>query len=59
VLTTLLVAGSIRETVLLPEFGTKTVPSIATARFVGDLPTRIVATTRLVAGSTRETVDDA
>ena len=39
------VAGSIRETVLSPLFGTKIVPSEATAGHPGAFPTGIVATT--------------
>src|SRR5829696_738415 len=56
VLTTVFVAGSIRETVLEPRFGTKTVPSSAIAAFSGCLPTRIVATTFRVFGLMRDTV---
>src|SRR5215210_8731560 len=54
--TTVFVAGSIRETVLEPRFGTKTVPSSAIAAFSGCLPTRIVVTTLRVFGLMRETV---
>jgi hypothetical protein len=56
VLTTLFVAGSIRESVFEPRFGTKTVPSSAIAAFSGFLPTLIVATTFSVRGLIRETV---
>ena len=56
VFTTLLVSGSIRETVFEPRFGTKIVPSSAMAAFSGCLPTRIVATTLRVFGLIRETV---
>jgi hypothetical protein len=52
------VAGSIRETVFEPLFGTKTVPSSAMAALSGALPTRIVATTRSRRGLIRETVFD-
>ena len=52
------VAGSIRETVFEPLFGTKTVPSSAIAALSGAFPTRIVATTLRRRGSTRETVFD-
>jgi hypothetical protein len=50
------VAGSIRESVFEPVFGTYTVPSSAIAGFSGRLPTRIVATTLSVLGLSLETV---
>src|SRR3954471_5261555 len=53
---TVLVAGSMRETVSEPTLGTKTVPSSATAAFSGPWPTRMVATTFRVLRSIRETV---
>ena len=53
---TLFVAGSMRETVSSPRFGTNTVPSSATAAFSGWAPTWIVATTFARRGSIRDTV---
>src|SRR4051794_1543153 len=53
---TVLVAGSMRETVFEPTLGTNTVPSEATAAFSGAWPTRIVATTFRLFGLIRETV---
>jgi hypothetical protein len=58
VFATVFVAGSIRETVFDPRFGTKTVPSSAIAAFSGWSPTLIVATTFRRFGSIRETVSE-
>ena len=55
VATTLLVAGSMRETVGPPAFATQTAPGV-TAIATGYLPTGMVAVTPLVDGSMRKTV---
>src|SRR6185295_579037 len=55
VATTLLVFGSMRDTLPSPWFSVHTAPPPAAMKR-GDLPTGIVSTTRLVRGSTRATV---